>query len=71
MTAERFQTRCHAINGVVYVPHYTRPTEYVGPGGRVIPLAELLAHDAQPETLLLWARTWAQSRNLQSVEATA
>lgn len=71
MTEERFPTRCYAIGGVVYVPHYTIPNVYAGPGGRTVPLSALLAHDAQPETLHLWARTWAQSRDLQSVEATA
>lgn len=46
MTAERFPTRCYAIGGVVYVPHYTMPTVYAGPGGRTVPLSALLAHDA-------------------------
>lgn len=71
MTAERFPTRCYAIGGVVYVPHYTMPTVYVGPGGRTVPLSALMAHDAQPETLNLWARSWAQSSSLQGTEATA
>lgn len=51
------------LNGVVYLPHYTKPSTYVGPGYTETPdigtrysTEDLLGAGATPCTLFLWGR---------------
>lgn len=62
ISAPREVTTAYRLGKIVYVPHYSRPTEFVGPGyhekDNKVSYSErqLLIAGATPEALLLWPR---------------
>lgn len=62
VTAPRDFTTVYRLGQIVYVPHYRRPTEFVGPGyheekNRVSYSASQLSDaGATPEQMFLWPR---------------
>ena len=55
---ERTFQQVWRLNGVTYVPHYTKPDVYVGPGRKPpeYSLLQLIAAGAVAEEMFLWAR---------------
>lgn len=54
--ARRTEQRCYEMDGLLYVPHYTRDGVYVGPGQRERTLTALQVERAQPVMRGLWPR---------------
>jgi hypothetical protein len=55
--------RIFVLNGIPYLPHYSEPNRYVGPGyGRdnhtTYNALELVAMGAKPDIEALWPRGW-------------
>jgi hypothetical protein len=59
-TAPAFAQKCYVLNGITYVPHYSKDC-FVGPGygqshRRHVYEATLDLFNAKPEVLMLWER---------------
>lgn len=54
-------TTMFVLDGMPYMPHYTRPCTYVAPGGATMSEKRLVEQRATAKTLMLWPRRWAPS----------
>lgn len=56
------------LDGAMYVPHYTKPHEWVTYGGGTKTTIELMTLGAEPEIQHLWARTWTEGEIFKNRE---
>lgn len=62
----RHQCKTYRVNGVPFIPHYSIPGLFVGPGGVEVNATRLEAQGAIPSVHLLWMREWAVETKLQA-----
>lgn len=54
------------LKGMPFIPHYSIPGLYVGPGGVELNATRLQALGAQPSSRMLWKREWAVQAKQQA-----
>jgi hypothetical protein len=55
-TAQRQPHACYRLDGLPYVPHYSKPSVFVAPGGKALTEKTLKSKSASPVIMHLWPR---------------